>query len=432
MLNLPGGDAQSHAEYSFSSLLLRTIVIFMLHPPVISDYKIMFEAANDLAAGDLSFLQTEYFLLWAYQIPFVGWEAMLLSLCNSIVFIKIINAVISSLTVLITYKIMCEIVRASTAQIGAIALMLYPFHFTLPTVLTNQIVSAFFVMLGVWVMVSSEIRTAKTIRIIMAMALIQIGYLLRPDAAVVSIAFVLLFTYKMIAGRDIAVIERVWGVVCVIATFFLTKYLCALLFRNLFGIGNIDNNFPAWKLILGLNHETGGQWSASDWKIVSATFSSMGLPTQETKELSRQIISQRIQVPLIQTMKLVLTKIDNLWLHNGMNWVFQHLKNADWSVQLVLNGVITFDRVIFFITIIFSILGVIFSKCSCKPKDVNILLFSLLVVVMFASAYTIIEVQPRYAYLPQFFIFIISTLGIDYIIIKANWKSCTDIKETGN
>lgn len=56
--------------------LLRLFVILFLHQPIESDFFVIYDAAHSLMAGDLSFAQTEYFSLWAYQSAYVVWEAL--------------------------------------------------------------------------------------------------------------------------------------------------------------------------------------------------------------------------------------------------------------------------------------------------------------------------------------------------------------------
>lgn len=67
-------------------ILVRFVVIWVLHPPLESDFEKLYDAAQSLLAGDLSFNSTPYFSLWAYQTAFVCWEAMWLALWNHPIF----------------------------------------------------------------------------------------------------------------------------------------------------------------------------------------------------------------------------------------------------------------------------------------------------------------------------------------------------------
>ena len=82
-----------------------------LHPPIESDFRLMYEAAQSLLAGDLSFLDTAYFSLWAYQSVFVAWEAMWLRLWNDPLCLELVNAVLSA-------GILCLLYRMARGWVG--------------------------------------------------------------------------------------------------------------------------------------------------------------------------------------------------------------------------------------------------------------------------------------------------------------------------
>ena len=129
-------------------ILVRLVVIWILHPPLESDFEKLYEAAQSLLAGDLSFNSTPYFRLWAYQSAYVCWEAMWLTIWNHPIFLEIVHACFAAGTVCLLYRIVLPHVRQSSAQLMALLLTCFPFACTLTTVLTNQIPSAFFSCIG--------------------------------------------------------------------------------------------------------------------------------------------------------------------------------------------------------------------------------------------------------------------------------------------
>ena len=67
-----------------TSLLVRFIVIFLIKTEPVSDFKLLFDSAQMLAAGDYSFNDYVYYQMWPYQIGFLMWEAFFLKIWNSV------------------------------------------------------------------------------------------------------------------------------------------------------------------------------------------------------------------------------------------------------------------------------------------------------------------------------------------------------------
>ena len=77
------------------SFVLRLGVIVLVETPVISDFKLMYDAALEIVNGTDSYKSMSYFITWGYQMGHVLYEAFLLSIINSVFFLKIINCIIT-------------------------------------------------------------------------------------------------------------------------------------------------------------------------------------------------------------------------------------------------------------------------------------------------------------------------------------------------
>ena len=87
------------------SLILRIGVILVIDTPVISDFKTMLDASLEIVNKTDHYKTMPYFLLWGYQMGHVLYQAILLSIINSITFLKVVNAIVTSLTVVMIYVI---------------------------------------------------------------------------------------------------------------------------------------------------------------------------------------------------------------------------------------------------------------------------------------------------------------------------------------
>ena len=142
--------------------------------------------------------------------------------------------------------------------------------------------------------------------------------------------------------------------------------------------------------------------------MLEATFDADGAPTAETKRLAREIISQRLHMPLSEWLGLLQKKLSLLWYQRGLYWAFSHTQNGSALRSLCYRLLEEFDRALFFLALALAVFGL----WRRKPREPNACL-PYFIVFSLACVFLLIEVQPRYAYLPQIFLFTAAAFGID-------------------
>ena len=85
------------------SMLSKLLAIMLIKPPIESDFLVMYQASKLLRVGDLSYTDLDYFIKWGYQVGHVFYQAMLLKICNSVFFLKIVNCLALSGTTVLIY-----------------------------------------------------------------------------------------------------------------------------------------------------------------------------------------------------------------------------------------------------------------------------------------------------------------------------------------
>ena len=100
--------------------MIRIGVILWIDTPVISDFKTMLEASKELVNGTDAYKSMPYFITWGYQMGHVIYQAILLNIINSITFLKIVNAIATSFTVVMIYLIGKELSTSKAAIIISI------------------------------------------------------------------------------------------------------------------------------------------------------------------------------------------------------------------------------------------------------------------------------------------------------------------------
>ena len=392
-------------------LLLRVAILLVLHPPIISDFGLMFGAAQSLLAGDTSFQYELYFSLWAYQSVFVAWQAMFLAVWNNPLMLKYVGALLSAGTVCLLYRLARDHVHESAAQAAMLLLTAFPFVLTLPTVLTNQIVSAFFLTLGVWLVACQDCTRLGFWRFPLAGLALQAGNLLRSEGIILVVAVLAYAVFTVLRRPEtfkrilcgMAALLVVYGAVSVGAD--------AAVRASGLNENGTANGYPAWKFLTGLNFDTEGGYSQSDWNQLAPTFDETGHPTEATYQMQNELLSERLSAGPKALLLHAVHKCKLLWCDDALNWAFGHLQLHDW-LTLIYNNIRQLDRLLFYAALLLAAFGL---YRPCRTPAAYLPLF-----VVFAAfcAFLLIEVQPRYAYLPQLFLFCGASLGLDRLLGK--------------
>lgn len=242
------------------STLVHVIAVFAVQTPLESDFAMLYQAAQKAAAGDFSFQHHGYFYRWAYQTGFVLWEAVILRVTGSMAVIKLINALFLSGINGLIYLLARRFVEERAAQAAALLYLVTLFPTLMTCVLTNQHISAFFLLLAVYVLTGGGDRAFCVRRALSAGFCLFIGNLMRPEGVVIlaglfgTALFVLIMRRSLRGNRQMLlgiVITAVVYVVCSTAA----SWAISASGINQYGL---TNNWQEWKFILGFNHETGG------------------------------------------------------------------------------------------------------------------------------------------------------------------------------
>ena len=139
----------------FFSFLIRIGVVLWIDTPVISDFKTMYEASQELLNGTTAYKSMPYFLTWGYQMGHVIYQTLLLAIINSITFLKIINALVTSLTVVFIYLIGKELTNKKASFIISMIYSIFLFPLLLNTVLTNQLLPMLLILIAIYLWIKN-------------------------------------------------------------------------------------------------------------------------------------------------------------------------------------------------------------------------------------------------------------------------------------
>lgn len=376
------------------AFVIRIGVILWIDTPVISDFKTMLDASKELVNGTDAYKSMPYFICWGYQMGHVIYQAILLNIINSITFLKIVNAIVTSSTVIMIYLIGKELSTTKAAIIISIIYSIFLFPLLLNTVLTNQLLPMLLILIAIYLWMKKK-KENKLMPVIIGI-LLGISNMLRSETIVIIIAFVLYTIFLMIKkeNRKALIINLC---LIIISYFTLTTATSFVLKATDISPSGLENKNSSWKFLEGLNIETRGQYSEDD--AIKYSY----YKKKTTKELKKRIQEEWQQYPLLFAKK---TKI--LWLNSDLSWPLGHIENQE-DLKLY-EGI---NQIFIYFFVIMSLLSAItLFKKTYKKEQILILL----ILFVYFGVYLFIEVMPRYAYSLQIFEALLASITLGYIL----------------
>lgn len=316
---------------------------------------------------------TSYNDLWAVHMPFVVYQSILLKITDSAVILRLANALFSFGSCFFITRL-ARVLGGDRA--GRAALTFTAFNptviFFVP-VLTNQHASQFFFVLALWAFMGGGIKN-EYVRAWLTGFCVGVSQLLRPEILVVVIAAAICTAYSCIRSGNAAKKLTVFAAgMCVFLAVIaaMNTFLTSVdaVHRNIYS-GNLN-----YKIMVGLNPDTNGSWSASD----------SGL--EGNNEAINTVIKSRLrQNPLKLVPRLYGKSVYQLGSY-VYSWSFR--SECEWVSQLVMRRGGT---ALMLIVCAMAAWNMLF-----RSREDFISLY--MTTAVFAAVYAVIEVQSRYNFM---------------------------------
>ena len=379
----------------FVSLLLRIFMVFMIDVPVNSNYKMMYDASLELISHTGSYKSCLYFFTFGYQLGYVFFQSILLSIVNSVLFLKIVNCVISSFTIVFIYLISKELSNKKAASIISIIYSIFLFPLLFPSLLSNQILSMLLVLIAIYLWIRQKRITV--FRSIVIGILLVIAEVLQRDIFIIVIGFVFYLVFLIINNKEKKMLFL--SMMCIVSTFIILLVTTSYVFK-VTGISpnGLANKNPAWRVLEGVHVSSNGRIQEDDFKY-------LGSVEKTKKELNRRIREDYLDFP-----KLFLNKIKTIWFSSDIGRFFNDNKEEE-EIQFYIM-INQFFVYFFFIMSLLSVIT-IFKKIYKSPQ-----IFISFILVSYFIYYLIVEVTPEYAYSLQILEAVLASITLGYILDK--------------
>lgn len=372
------------------SFITKVIVALILNVPMTPDYETMYNASLNVLNGNFSFIREPYFTSYAYQIPHVFYQALILKIVNSIIALKVMNCVFSTAITYLIYLIVRKFTKEDIARITSLvyAVALYPMY--LNSIFGNQQLGLLLFLIGIYILLTKKSTILNGVIIGILFAL---GNLERPEGIVYIATLVI---YNIITVKGIKGIVK--AIAPVLVVYFAIGQAASMLMIktgvNDIGFGNSD---PYWKFLLGFNYEYNGKNNLEDYAF-----------TYDLEVEKKEVFNRLKQVNRMP--KLFYNKTKIMWLYDDLENSFNAVTSTQFSQDIIDIGV-NYIKVMNLLVLILIPIGFIKNKKFDKGYY-----FFICNVGIYFVVYTLIEVCARYYYCPFVSIIILSSLGMERLL----------------
>ena len=410
------------------SFLIRLAYISIINTPLESDFKLLYDAAVLFSQGDYSFSQQVYFQEWGYQTGFVIYQGMVVRVfgqAGGITALKVLNCFWNTGITLLVYLIARNFFSEKPSRLASVLYSGFVFPITFVSVLSNQHISTFLILLGLYFLMDQRLIRMKLVpRGLIAGFLLALGNIMRPEGLVVVTSLMVYFLVLFFsADKKWRRMERIAQCLVVVLIYLAVNSMASqAIIKSGINDQGLKNNNVYWKFVVGLNYESKGSYNEKDYKLMYES----NLSLEEKKELQKDLILKRLRIDPLKLVNLFMVKIQTMWCDSALDWSYKHILMSNRVVYLFSNPVKFSDidavlkdlnELFIYTAIGLSLLGML-TRWKSQMKDG--LLIPVTILVISFVIYLFIEVQPRYAYLQQPFMFILSGAGLEILLCRIN------------
>jgi len=400
-------------------VLVRIWYAITVNVPILYDEEVCILAAQDIVQGDYSWFSDSYFQRWAYQIPFVLYEAIILKSFGTVRALYILNGIYSIATVMLIYMITKKIFNSSAALITTALYSLLPASIFRVSDLYNNVISGMIILIAIYLFVGvynqyqnvNNLKSGKLLwRCFLIGLFLGISNLFRTETIICLLGVECWFIYIFIsnAKKDnfLSLLCRILP--CMIVTFAIYKLVNVSVDYYIIHSGisqnGIKNGCKYWFIVCGFTPESYGMFSEKYIDIVY--IKDKHEQFEAFKRIMKEIFSNRSFVDIV---KFFAIKATYMWGKPDFCLV---LDENSYLYTLLKMPVMIINHIVYVCFFLLSAIGI------KKNKINNFVMFLIITFIGLFLVYIIKEIGVQYRYYTIIIITLCSASGIDYLIKK--------------
>ena len=394
----------------------------LIEDSAIADALLCFNAAQQAANGDFSWISLDYFQRWAYQIPFVLYETAVLKIFGNYKALYIMGAVFSILTCMLFYAVSKKMVKNENAALAVTALFTWMPNalFQIDT-MYNQLIGGLFLMLSIYFFsfiftesFDEKINPKQLLFCLLTGIFSGISNLFRAEAIVEILAVACYLIFVTVTQSDKkTILKYIIKSVVFFAVFFIgykivtggTDWIITASGIHPYGI---KNRCPYWFIVCGLTPESYGAYSEKYIGIVYTLDSEA--QKKMFSDIMHEIFADR---SFFDILIFFAKKLSIMWGTPEE----PHCMISDSALWHRISYIMVLAN--HYIYMLFSILAIVGIKMK---KFRNSSSFLTIYFMGYFCIYLIKEIAPRYRYSTLFILALLSVYGIQAVFDYKNGR----------
>lgn len=398
----------------FLGFILRGLWLVNINTAPISDFRVMYETAQDLLAGDTgAFTGSGYLGRFPHLTIMTLYMAFMIKIfpVNNLIVMKVFNLFFGVLTIYLIYLLAKEIFNSKKLGLYAVSLAsFFPPLVTYVGIFCTENIAIPLYLLSTYLFILVVKRKKSIYYLVLSGIILSVGNLFRMVATIMIIAFAM---YLVIYTKD-KLLEKVRKIGLYLIPYLLVLFTVS---TTLQGVGVTE--FPLWKgsepkitsILKGTNIESFGRWSKEDASIVSK----YNYDYDKINEASKEIIIERLTTT--NPMKLAgfyIIKFAIQWSIGDFEG--SHLSKLDMPEEAVrINISLWLIELIYGCIMTLVFLGLIKRRKNTEDSEINLIY---LMLCGYGVMYLVIEAQGRYSLIIAWTFIIFAIEGIRVLLNK--------------
>lgn len=395
----------------FAGFSLRLIWALSTNSFPASDFKTMYDAANNLLTGDTSaFKGLGYFARFPHMITYVLFLAQAMKIFgdNALFAIKIINVILSTSSIIFVYLI-CESIFKDYKRtlLGTFFMAILPSSILYVPVYCSENIAIPFYLASIYCFILVLNNRKNSLFLLLAGVLLSVGHLFRMIAYIVLIAYLM---YIIIYDNQSIKIKLKNGGFILLS--FITVFV---IFSNTL----ISNNITDRKLwdgsepnitsaVRGSNIQSNGSWNLEDAEFISNLLENRDALEKASRE---RILDRYTTTPPLDLAKFFLKKFGSEWSNGdngGAYWSQFGIPENEIKINIEHQGVLWY-QLVYSILLFLIIKGLFNSDEYLGNKIINLFY---IILCGYGAIFLILENQTRYAFIASFIFAILPVAAI--------------------
>ena len=397
-----------------AGFILRFIWAFITPSVPTSDFKNMYDTAQNLINGDNSALTgLGYFARFPHMTPYILFLTSMIKLfgSNALTVVKGINVVLSTLSIFLVYLICNSIFKDyKRPLIGAFIMSVLPASILYVPVYCSENIAIPFYLLSLYLFIIVINNKKNSLYLLLCGFLLSVGHLFRMIAYIVLIAYIM---YILIYDNE-KILKKLRNIVYIIIPFVLLFMLAGNCLVNV-GItdqklwsGSEPSNITS--AVRGSNINSGGSWNPEDAEFIADLLEDRDALEKACKE---RIIERYTTTPPLKLVSFFIGKFTSQWGYGdsaGAYW--SELDIPDENIVFDISGKGTSSyQIVYAVLLLLIIIGLFNRKQHNENKIINLFY---IILCGFGAAFLILETQSRYAFIISFIFAILPVTAFNF------------------